>query len=98
MKVGTVIENGKWKIKVFAPPKEHGPPHVHVLAKGEKVEVRISLETLQVIGSTRFSKTTVKGIIKYIHENYEYLWKCWEALHGKENEKTKSKTRSKKSR
>ena len=24
VKVGTVIENEKWKIKVFAPPKEHG--------------------------------------------------------------------------
>ena len=88
---------GKWKIKVFAPPKEHGPAHVHVIAKGEKAEVKISLVTLEVIGSTQFSVRAVKGIIKYIHENYEYLWKCWEALHGK-NEKTKSKASFKKSR
>ncbi len=97
VKVGTVIENEKWKIKIFAPPKEHGPAHVHVKAKGDKAEVRISLETLEVIGSTKFNKRAVKGIIKYIHENYEILWNCWEALHG-EDEKTKSKTNSKKSR
>ena len=97
VKVGTVIENEKWKIKVFAPPKEHGRAHVHVIAKGEKAEVKISLVTLEVIGSTQFSIRTVKGIIKYIHENFEYLWKCWEALHGK-NEKTKSKASFKKSR
>ncbi len=96
-KVGTVIENEKWKIKVFAPPKEHGPAHVHVLAKGLNAEVKISLEALEVIGSTKFNKRTVKDIIKYIHENYEFLWNCWEALHGKD-EKTKFKTSSKKSR
>jgi hypothetical protein len=97
LRVGTVIENEKWKIKVFAPPKEHGPAHVHVIAKGEKAEVKISLVTLEVIGSTQFSVRAVKGIIKYIHENYEYLWNCWEALHVK-NEKTKSKASFKKSR
>ena len=72
VKVGTVIENEKWKIN-------------------------ISLVTLEVIGSTQFSIRAVKGIIEYIHENYEYLWKCWEALHGK-NEKTKSKKSFKKNR
>jgi Domain of unknown function (DUF4160) len=70
---------------------------VHVLAKGEKVEVKISLVTLEVIGSTQFSRRAVKDIIKYIYENYEYLWKCWEVLHGK-NEKTESKASFKKSR
>ena len=97
VKVGTVIKNEKWIIKVFAPPKEHGRAHVHVIAKREKAEVKISIVTLEVIGSTQFSIRTVKGIIKYIHENFEYLWKCWEALHGK-NQKTKSKASLKKSR
>ena len=51
VKVGTVIETSKWKIKVYAPPKEHGPAHVHVIAKGEAAEVKISLVTLEMIGS-----------------------------------------------
>lgn len=89
MKSGTVIENAKWKIKVFSPPKEHGPPHVHVIAKGERAEVKISLITLEVMGATKFNKRTVKGIVRYIYANYDYLWNCWEALHGNE-EKTKS--------
>lgn len=90
IKVGTVLETAKWKIKVFAPPKEHNPPHVHVLAKDEHAEVKISLITLDVMGPTKFSKRTVKGIIIYIHENYDFLWECWELLHGK-SEKTKFK-------
>ncbi len=81
MKVGTIIENEKWKIKDHAPPKEHGPAHVHVIAKGEKAEVKISLIDLAVIGKTRFSKQTVKGIIKYIHKNYDVLIEAWEKLH-----------------
>jgi len=83
IKSGTVIETAKWKIKVFAPPKEHGPAHVHVLAKGENAQVKISLVTLEVLGRTRFSKKTVKGIVRYVHQNYAYLHKCWEDLHGK---------------
>ncbi len=85
MKVGTIIENEKWKIKVFAPPKEHGPAHVHVIAKGENAEVKISLIDLDVVGKTNFSKQTVKGIIKYVHQNYDILMDAWEKLH--ENKK-----------
>ena len=89
MKVGTIIENEKWKIKVFAPPKEHGPAHVHVIAKGEKAEVKISLINLEVIGKTKFSKQTTKGIIKYVHQNYDVLMDAWEKLH-EDKKKTKS--------
>ena len=89
MKVGTIIENEKWKIKVFAPPKEHGPAHVHVIAKGEKAEVKISLKDLEVMGKTKFNKQTVKGIIKYVHQNYDVLLEAWEKLH-ENKKKTKS--------
>lgn len=89
MKVGTIIENEKWKIKVFAPPKEHGPAHVHVIAKGEKAEVKISLIDLEVIGKTKFSKQTVKGIIKYVYQNYDVLIDAWEKLH-EDKKKAKS--------
>jgi hypothetical protein len=81
--MGTVLENKNWKIKVYSPPGEHGSPHVHVIAKGEKAEVKIYLETLEVAGKTRFSKKSVKKIIKYLYENYDHLMETWEKLHGK---------------
>ena len=84
MKAGTVIENNKWKIKVYSPPREHGSPHVHVISKGDKAELKVFLETLEVSGKTKFSKKAVKEIIKYIHKNYDVLMDSWEALHGKE--------------
>jgi hypothetical protein len=90
IKVGTVLENKDWKIKVYAPPLEHGPAHVHVLAKGSRAEVKISLLTLEMIGKTSFDKRSVKKIIRYIYKNYDFLYGCWEVLHGN-NEATKFK-------
>jgi len=90
MKAGTVLETDKWKIKIYAPPREHGSPHVHVLDKGSKAKVKIYLETLEVEGTTKFSKQAVKKIIQYLHKNYDFLMDTWEALHAKEKE-TKSK-------
>lgn len=36
VKVGTVFENEYWKIKVYAPLKEHSPAHVHAILKSSK--------------------------------------------------------------
>ena len=54
MKAGTVLKNGKWKVKVYSPPREHGSPHVHVISKGTKAQVKIFLEDLSVSGKTKF--------------------------------------------
>lgn len=83
MSAGTVIENNKWKVKVFSPPGEHGAPHVHIISKGTRAEVKIYLETLEVAGKTKFLKRAVKDIVKYIYENYDILMDKWEELHGK---------------
>lgn len=90
MKLGTVLENDKWKVKVYSPPREHGPPHVHVISKGDNADVKIYLETLEVKGKTKFSKKSIKKIIKHLYKNYDYLMDRWETLHGKEK-KTKFK-------
>jgi hypothetical protein len=82
-KYGTVAENNKWKIKMYGPPREHGSPHVHVVAKGKNAEVKIYLETLEVEGKTKFSKRSVKQIIEYVYGNYDLLIEAWEAIHEK---------------
>lgn len=81
-KVGTVLETDKWKIKIYAPPREHGPPHVHVILKGSKLEVKINLRDLEIMGHTHLSKRAAKEIVRYVHENYDFLMDCWEKLHG----------------
>lgn len=83
MKVGTILENSRWKIKLYSPPREHGSPHVHVIAKGDNAEVKIYLQSLEIEGKTKFSKKAVKDIIKYIYQNYDYLMDRWEVLHDK---------------
>lgn len=83
IKQGTIAENGHWKIKVYAPPREHGPAHVHVLSKSDRSEVKISLESYEVLGKTRFTRKSIKKILKFIDDNYNQLMDAWEALHGK---------------
>lgn len=87
MKVGTVLETNQWKIMVYAPPREHGPPHVHVVSKSSGVEVKITLFDIRVIGTTSFDRATARAIIVYVYENHDFLVEAWEALHGKK-EKT----------
>lgn len=83
VRVGTVFETEHWKFKIFSPPREHGPPHVHVRGIGMNAEVRINLLTFEVMGETNFSRKAVLGILECIHINHEYLLECWENLHGK---------------
>jgi Domain of unknown function (DUF4160) len=79
--MGVVIENSQWKIKIYPPPREHGPPHIHVIAKGMNAEVKINLITLEVLGKTRFTKKAVKDIIRYLFDNQDYLIEAWEKMH-----------------
>ena len=88
-KSGTVLENNLWKLKVYSPPREHGSPHVHVISKGDKAELKLYLETLEMAGKAKFSRKAVKEIVRYVHQNYDLLMNCWEDLHGKKK-KTKS--------
>jgi hypothetical protein len=84
MKVGVVLETDQWLIKVYAPPREHAPPHVHVIEKGTGLEVKVSLLSITVMKRTRMNERSVKGILLYVWKNHSYLVECWERLHGKE--------------
>lgn len=83
MKVGVVLENDRWLIKVYAPPREHAPPHVHVIEKGTGLEVKISLVNITVMKKTRMNERSVRGILIYIWKNHTYLLECWDKLHEK---------------
>ena len=78
-----MIETQKWRIKIFAPPREHPPAHVNVISKIDRAEVRISLVTFDQIGKTDKKKKDVKEIIKLVEKYYEELFEIWEALHVK---------------
>ena len=42
-----VAENEYWKIKVYAPPREHG--NVHVISKSDSsIQIKIALESLML--------------------------------------------------
>lgn len=81
--VGVVLEDHEWRVKIYAPPREHGPPHVHAFKKGTKYEVKISLVDLRVMGHTKMSRRNIKTVVYLIWENYDYLKDCWESLHEK---------------
>ena len=86
--MSTVIENEKYRVKVYAPPREHNPPHVHIVKKSDNAEIRISLIDLSIMDNhTEFDRKSIKEILYWIHDNYETLKDKWEELHGQKKTK-----------
>jgi hypothetical protein len=39
--VPTVLEHDGFQVRVYLPPREHGPPHVHVVRAGAEVVITL---------------------------------------------------------
>lgn len=80
----TVLRVGGFRVVVFLPPREHGPPHVHV--RSASGEVVIDLAT----GGRRQSIRYVAGMrpaditraFWLVEDNTDYLLAGWREYHG----------------
>jgi hypothetical protein len=61
--------------------KDHPPAHVHVLGPG--AEMKVSIENLQIIKSTGFSKKDASKILSFLKDKKELLVQAWEEYHEK---------------
>jgi hypothetical protein len=80
----TVIRYGGFVVRILFPPREHGPPHVHVVKGGGEVVIRLAeigghVEIVQVTGMR--TADTVKAISLIERWNDELL-AMWKAIHG----------------
>ena len=72
-------------IKIWGPPREHGPPHVHVLLGAEGlIIVRLGSGggSPQVWKYYNVRERDVVRAYRVVVEHEEYLLMKWETIHG----------------
>jgi Domain of unknown function (DUF4160) len=79
----TVIRSAGFAVRILLPPREHGPPHVHVVKAGAKVVIRLGgkddpVKLVEVQGMK--NKDVVRAV------RLVALWKTqllatWKAIH-----------------
>lgn len=74
------VINGKIRIVIF--PRDHNPPHVHVI--GPEREAKFSITEISLIENKGFSTRELKLITSYLTERHELLLEKWENIHGEE--------------
>ena len=64
----TVVREDGFSIRVYAPPREHAPPHVHVHKAGERViiELGIAGAMAAVRGFTAMSSSDVLKALRLV--------------------------------
>jgi hypothetical protein len=77
--MGTVVEFKGVKIRVN--PRDHRPPHVHVVGNGGKA--RFNIESMEWIDSLEFTRSDLKAIEEVIHRRIEEIWNEWRRCHEK---------------
>jgi hypothetical protein len=83
----TVLRVGRFVVKVYAPPREHPPAHVHVEVRpAGEVVVRLALdaespaEVWEVKGDV--APADVLRALRLVEAREAQIRTAWEALHG----------------
>jgi hypothetical protein len=85
IRVPTIIRERGFRIRIFGPPREHGPPHVHVY-KGSDAAIVIRLGSpgqRPAIREIYYMKPAdVVRAYRLVEANIQALQKAWEDIHG----------------
>lgn len=80
----TVLRVAGFRVVIFLPPREHGPPHVHVRnAVGEAVIELAGARRPQVLRSVAGMRTPdVVRAFWIVEDHTEFLLAKWREYHG----------------
>jgi len=80
----TVVRSGGFAVRILLPPREHGPPHVHVVKAGAEVVIALGctdspVKLLEVHGMKDRDVVRAVRLVK--------IWKAdllanWKTIHG----------------
>jgi hypothetical protein len=73
----TVLEYRGIKFKIHA--KDHNPPHIHIEGRGG--EMRVNLNTAEIMSSSGFSPSDERTIIALLWTYREQFMETWNELH-----------------
>jgi hypothetical protein len=80
----TILRRDGFEVRIYLPPREHPPPHVHVIRGDGEVTIVLGSEThpprLREIHGMKNSD--VVRAYRIVNEHREYLVLAWRAHHG----------------
>lgn len=78
----TVVHERGFRVRILAPPREHGPPHAHVV-KG-RGEVLVDLEPVSIKEIRgQIKNADVVTAVRLVEKHLGALLQEWRRLHGK---------------
>ena len=79
----TIVREAGFSIRIYGPPREHGPPHVHVLKEDREVVVRLGAEgePAAVIRRYRMTWRDMADAFRLVEKHQVKLEQVWRALH-----------------
>ncbi len=79
----TVLRIGGFKVRVHLPPREHGPPHVHVRKDGGRVIIQLAFEGAEqrILRVVRMREVDVLTAFLLVEEDSELPLQCWGKYH-----------------
>lgn len=78
----TVLRFGAFRFIIYPPPREHGPPHVHVIRAG--AEAVITLEPVSIRGVAGMRDADVVTAVHLVERFRFVLGDRWRGIHGEE--------------
>lgn len=83
--MATVLRAGRFRVAVYGPPREHQPPHVHVVVGRGQVIVRLGAAGVPptVWAVYGLNDRDAMRAFRLVERHLGECRSAWEALHGK---------------
>lgn len=80
----TVIRSDGFSVRILFPPREHAPPHVHVVKGGAEVVIRLGERggPVRLIEVHEMKTSEVVKAVRLVEIWKGDLLETWEAMHG----------------
>jgi len=80
----TVLVQDGFRVVIYGPSRERGPPHVHVWKAGREVIIELPLpggsQRIRVVAGMR--PPDVAKAFRIVEDHVELLLRCWRKYHG----------------
>ena len=73
----TVLRDGGFRVRILLPPREHGPPHVHVV-----IDLPDKDQSLGIRRIRQMRDVAVVAAFRLVEANVEMLLEQWRKYHG----------------
>lgn len=80
----TVLRQDGFRIIIYTPSREHGPPHVHVWKAGGEVIIELARpgrsQVIRAVAGVRPSD--IAKAFRIVEDNSDFLHRNWRTYHG----------------